>query len=153
MPAGNSKNKTQQSGQKANDLKVLCSFIKDKCDEIKSNDPSEISNTLEEVGERAIVDSVKLPEGTSEKTALNVLDLLMPVMDAIISTRNDNIHKDHEVKISRLQTGLRKAEYNQDALEQYTRRENVRISGLPEASDESTVSNPYSDLSRRCRCC
>lgn len=140
MPAGNSKNKTQQSGQKANDFKVLCGFIKDKCDEMKSNDPSEISNTLEEVSERAIADSVKLPEGASEKTALNVLALLMPIMDAIVSSRNDSIHKEHEVKITRLQSGLRKAKFNQDALEQYTRRENVRISGLPEAADESTES-------------
>jgi hypothetical protein len=67
---------------------VLCGFIKDKCDEIKSNDPSEISN------------SVKLPEGASEKTALSVLALLMPIMDAIVSTRNDNIHKDHEVNLA-----------------------------------------------------
>jgi hypothetical protein len=29
---------------------------------------------------------------------------------------------------------------NQDALKQYTRRENVRISGLPEASDKSAES-------------
>lgn len=139
MPAGNSNKKhATATGAQKNDFKVICNFIKDKCGEIKANDANEISDTLEELSDRLIVDSAKLPEGASEKTALNVLALLMPIMDAIVSTRNDQINNDHEIKIGKLQAGMRRTEYGQDALEQYTRRENLRITGLPEVEDEST---------------
>jgi hypothetical protein len=41
----------------------------------------------------------------------------------------------HEAKINRLQVGVRKNEYASDALDQYSRRENVRITGIPEGEE------------------
>jgi len=66
------------------------------------------------------------------KTALNVITLLLPVLDALVANRKDETLSIHETKINRLQVGVRKNEYASDALDQYSRRENVRITGIPE---------------------
>jgi hypothetical protein len=53
--------------------------------------------------------------------------------------RKDETLSIHETKINRLQVGVRKNEYDSDALDQYSRRENVRITGIPEG--EGTEEN------------
>jgi hypothetical protein len=105
--------------EKEKDFHTLCNYVKDKCEELKTNN-CDVSDTLEELGDRLISDGGKLQKDAPEKTAIHVLTLLMPILDAIITEKNDAITKDHEAKISKLQVGLRKSEYSQDALEQYT---------------------------------
>lgn len=105
MPAGNSsKNKSQhfKIRSKAGKKTLKCYAVLSKTNEMKSCESSEISDTLEKLGDHLVADSGKLPEGASEKTALHVLTLLVPIMDAIISTRNDNVYKDHETRINKL---------------------------------------------------
>ena len=74
-----------------------------------------------------------------KKTALNVVTLLLPVMDILVSTRQHELVGEHNTKINRLQVSVRNNEYAHDNLEQYTRRENLRLSNIPEADDENLV--------------
>lgn len=110
----------------------LCTFIKDKCYDIKV-DHASVDDTLEAMNDRFNRDSEKLSE--SEKTALNVMAMLMPMIDALISSKRDETLVLHETKINRLQAGVRNNEYSTDALAQYSRKENVRLSGVKESDD------------------
>ena len=65
--------------------------------------------------------------------------MLLLVLDALVANRKDETLSIHETKINRLQVGVRKNEYASDALDQYSRRENVRITGTPEG--EGTEEN------------
>ena len=89
--------KTTKSGKYFSDL---CSFIKDKCNDIKSDNAS-IDDTLAAVNDRFVRDSEKFTE--SEKTAMNVMCMLMPMVDALISSKRDETLVLHETKINRLQ--------------------------------------------------
>ena len=73
-------------------------------------------------------DSDKLSD--PEKTALNVKAMLMPMVDAIISSKHETLVL-HETKINRLQAGVRNNEYSIDALSILTRRKcaSVRLGG------------------------
>ena len=44
----------------------------------------------------------------TEKTALNVITLLLPVLDALVANQKDETLSIHETKINRLQVGVRK---------------------------------------------
>ncbi|CAG2201914.1 unnamed protein product [Mytilus edulis] len=109
-------------------------LFQDKCNDIKSDNAS-IDDTLTAVNDRFVRDSEKLTE--SEKTAMNVMCMLMPMVDALISSKRDETLVLHETKINRLQAGMRNNEYSMDALAQYSRKENVRVSGIKEVNDET----------------
>jgi hypothetical protein len=65
---------------------------------------------------------------------MNVMVVLMPMMDTLIKSKHDDI-----VKINRLQAGVRNNECAHGSLAQYSRRENLRLSGVPESeSDQET---------------
>ncbi|VDH90505.1 Hypothetical predicted protein [Mytilus galloprovincialis] len=121
----------------------LCLFIKDKCNDIKSDNAS-IDDTLTDVDDRFVRDSEKLTE--SEKTVLNVMCMLIPMVDALISSKRYETLVLHETKINRLQAGMRNTEYPMDALAQYSRKENVRVSGIKEVNvktDEMIIDSVF----------
>ena len=66
------------------------------------------NETMEVLNERFIKESDNLQD--TEKTALNVMTLLMPILDAF-SARRDEILMVHDTKINRLQVGVRNIEY------------------------------------------
>ena len=121
----------------------LCNFIKDKCSEIKEENVS-VEDTLEALNARINRDTDKLSE--SEKTATNVMFMLMPVIDALTSYKRDDTLQIHETKINRLQAGMRNNEYATDALAQYSRRENVRISGVAEPPGNEDIPENFTDI-------
>ena len=96
-----------------------------------------VNDAIEDLNDHFINEGDKLSD--TEKTALNVITLLLPVLDALVANRKDETLSIHETKINRLQVGVRKNEYASDALDQYSRRENVRITGIPEG--EGTEEN------------
>ena len=58
----------------------------------------------------------------TEKTALNVMNLLLPVLDALVTSRRDEQDIRHEAKLNRLESGVRSNEYANDSLCQYSRK-------------------------------
>jgi hypothetical protein len=69
---------------------------------------------------------------------MNVMVVLMPMMDTLIKKKHDDI-AEHEVKINSLQAGVRNNECAHGSLAQYSRRENLRLSGVPKSeSDQET---------------
>jgi anion-transporting ArsA/GET3 family ATPase len=54
----------------------------------------------------------------------------------LITTKQDDRLNKHDVAINNLQAQVRNVSYVNDSLNQYYRRENVRISTVPEAEDE-----------------
>jgi len=114
----------------------ICSYIKDKCDEFKENNVS-VDETIGLLTDRFAKEGEKFPE--SEKTALNVISLMLPVLDALVTTRREKTFAVHETKINRLQVSVRNNEYVSDSLAQYSRKDNIRVSGVPEVDQEDLV--------------
>ena len=124
------------AGKKSDNFAELCGFIKDKCSNLKEDNIS-VNDAIEDLNDHFSNEGDKLSD--TEKTALNVITLLLPVLNALVANRKDETLSIHETKINRLQVGVRKNEYASDALDQYSRRENVRITGIPEG--EGTEEN------------
>lgn len=124
----------------------ICDFMKSKCDEIK-DDNLTVRDTITALNERFGKDSDKLQD--TEKTALNVMTLLMPVLDAMVAVRKDEVLIEHDSKINKLQVSVRNVEYTSDSLAQYSRRENLRLSGVaePEAENE-TLTDTIIDIAK-----
>jgi hypothetical protein len=113
----------------------LFATFKGKCSDLKEEQlpVSEIITGLNEHIAHEKSATNKLND--NEKTALDVVALLLPVLEVLTSS----IVAEHETKINRLQASVRSNEYANDALEQYTRRENIRITNLPEDSNGNLV--------------
>ncbi|CAC5359853.1 unnamed protein product [Mytilus coruscus] len=140
MPARN----TTKHGNGGKLFSDMCTFIKDKCNEMK-DDNMTAYETMEALNERFIKESDKLQD--TEKTALNVLTLLMPVLDAF-SARQDETLLIHDTKINRLQGGVRNIEYANDALDQQSRRDHLRVTGLPEVEGDEDIIDTLMTLAR-----
>ena len=70
-----------------------------------------------------------------------------PILDEIKSLKETIAQRD--MKIRALEDRIVKLEENNDALEQYTRRNSVRISGINESSDEDCYDKVLSTLNTR----
>jgi hypothetical protein len=104
------------AGKKSDNFAELCGFIKDKCSNLKEDNIS-VNDAIEDHFSN---EGDKLSD--TEKPALNVITLLLPVLDAIVANRKDETLSIHETKINRLQVGVRTNEYASDALDQYSSR-------------------------------
>ena len=68
-----------------------------------------------------------------EKTALAVAKLLTPILSAVVTRIMEPVNNGTQ----KMQAAIRKNSYDLDKLQQYGRRENLRISGLPEEEGEN----------------
>ena len=84
---------------------------------------SEILDTLE----------AKRPKNDAEKTAISVAKILTPIM----ATTFNRVMEPAMKGIKQMQSAIRVNCYANDSLQQYGRRENLRISGLPEEKREN----------------
>ena len=64
-----------KNSNKGKEFSDICSYIKDKCDELKENNVS-VAETIDLLTDRFAKEGEKLPETESEKTALNVISLI-----------------------------------------------------------------------------
>ncbi|CAG2202403.1 unnamed protein product [Mytilus edulis] len=71
-----------------------------------------------------------------DKVAVKVITLMLPALEVLITTKQDDRLNKHDVAINKLQAQVRNVLYENDSLNQYSRRENVRISNVPEADGE-----------------
>ena len=122
-----------KNSNKGNVFSDICLYIKDTCDELKENNMS-VDEPIDLLTDRFAKEGEKLPE--SEKTALNVVSLMLPVLDALITTRREETFAVHETKINRLQVSVRNNEYVSDPLTQYFLKDNIRVFGVPEVDQE-----------------
>ena len=90
------------AGKKSDNFAELCGFIKDKCNNLKEDNIS-VNDAIEDLNDHFINEGDKLSD--TEKTALNVITLLLPVL---VANRKDETLSIHETKINRLQVGVRK---------------------------------------------
>ena len=65
-----------------------------------------VNDAIEDLNDHFINEGDKLSD--TEKTALNVITLLLLVLDALVTNRKDETLSIHETKINRLQVGVRK---------------------------------------------
>ena len=136
---------------KANDKKAVscfadfCAMIKGKCDDLK-DESIPFNDAIEDLSTHFKSESTKMSD--TEKTAVNVMNLLLPVLDVLVTNRRDDQHNRHEVKINRLEAGVRSNEYANDNLCQYSRRDNIRISGVPEVAGDVADKNLLETLSK-----
>ena len=122
-----------KNSNKGNVFSDICLYIKDTCDELKENNMS-VDEPIDLLTDRFAKEGEKLPE--SEKTALNVVSLMLPVLDALVTTRREETFAVHETKINRLQVSVRNNEYVSDSLTQYFLKDNIRVFGVPEVDQE-----------------
>ncbi|CAG2257956.1 unnamed protein product [Mytilus edulis] len=71
-----------------------------------------------------------------DKVAVKVITLMLPALEVLITTKQDDRLNKHDEAINKLQAQVRNVLYENDSLNQYSRRENVRISNVPEADGE-----------------
>ena len=71
----------------------------------------------------------------SDLTAMKVVNLLLPAMNVITSKTVGKYVKNQDVKINTICSVVRQNTYAIDKQNQYSRRENIRITGLPENDD------------------
>ena len=90
------------AGKKSDNFAEL---IKDKCSNLKEDNIS-VNDAIEDLNDHFINEGDKLSD--TEKTALNVITLLLLVLDALVTNRKDETLSIHETKINRLQVGVRK---------------------------------------------
>jgi hypothetical protein len=71
----------------------------------------------------------------SDLTAIKVVNLLLPAVNVITSKTVSKYIKNRDVKINTICSVVRQNTYAIDKQNQYSRRENIRITGLPENDD------------------
>ena len=71
----------------------------------------------------------------SDLTAIKVVNLLLPAVNVITSKTVGKYIKNRDVKINTICSVVRQNTYAIDKQNQYSRRENIRITGLPENDD------------------
>ena len=122
----NSSQRNRPSG-----FETLCSNVGDLCSTSDENDEDVIPKLQEMLRDQA--DQPGLDKNTA--TAVAVTQLLLPVM----GMTNRSVEKrlaQTETSINKLRASVRLNAYENDRLQQYTRRENIRISGIPEVDGE-----------------
>ena len=74
--------------------------------------------------------------GESDNIAVNVVNLLLPAIGVLTTRVLDDGFTQLSGVVNRVKAGVRRNSYDIDRLEQYTRRENLRITGLQEENEE-----------------
>lgn len=64
---------------------------------------------------------------------------MLPVLDALVTTRREETFAVHETKINRLQVSVRNNEYVSHSFAQYSRKDNMRVSSVPEVDQEDLI--------------
>lgn len=122
----------------------LCTTVGDLCNNADDADDDIIPRIQEMLRER----SEETGLDNNAATAVAVSQLLLPVMG--LSSRNIDKRLDkQETAINKLRASVRLNAYENDRLQQYTRRENIRISGITEAEGEqlkAKIVNIASDM-------
>ena len=111
----------------------ILSALKDKCSDLIEND-AKFHESVEAVNEHLQSESSDVVG--EDKIAVKVIALMLPVLEVLISSKQDGIIIEHDKAINKLQAEVRNNAYKTDLLNQYTRRENLRISNVPEAEGE-----------------
>ena len=73
-------------------------------------------------------------EKTIKAAVATAIEAMLPQLDASIAAENDRLTKE----VGHLRAALQSQAFELDRLAQYSRRENVRLHGVPETADENT---------------
>ena len=73
-------------------------------------------------------------ERTIKAAVATAVEAILPQLEASIAAENDRLSKE----IGHLRSALQSQPFELDQLAQYSRRENVRLHGVPETADENT---------------
>ena len=111
----------------------ILSTLKDKCSDLIEND-SKLHESVQAVNEHLQSESSDVVG--EDKIAVKVFALMLPVLEVLISSKQDGTIIEHDKAINKLQAEMRNNVYKTDSLNQYTRRQNLRISNVPEAEGE-----------------
>ena len=124
---------TNKSGKgKMKNFADLCAVFMDACSDIEDCDGDPVSDLIEQL--RASSQNVSgLNE--SDMTAIKVVNLLLPAVNVISSKIVGKSVREHDEKINKLCSVVRINAYEIDKQNQYSRRENIRISGIQEDED------------------
>ncbi|CAG2243329.1 unnamed protein product [Mytilus edulis] len=121
---------------KKNGFDIILSSFKSKCSDLLESD-STFHESITAVNEHLQTESAETTGMTGEdKVAVKVITLMLPALEVLITTKQDDRLNKHDVAINKLQAQVRNVLYENDSLNQYSRRENVRISNVPEADGE-----------------
>ncbi|CAG2253464.1 unnamed protein product [Mytilus edulis] len=121
---------------KKNGFDIILSSFKSKCSDLLESD-STFHESITAVNEHLQTESAETTGMTGEdKVAVKVITLMLPALEVLITSKQDDRLNKHDVAINKLQAQVRNVLYENDSLNQYSRRENVRISNVPEADGE-----------------
>ena len=109
-------------------FETLCTNVDDLCNSAVDNDDEVIPRIQEMLREQPGLDQ-------NSATAVAVAQLLLPVM-GMTNKSVDKRLASQETAINKLRASVRLNAYENDRLQQYTRRENIRISGVNENDGE-----------------
>ena len=112
-------------------FEALCVNVGDLCnvDSDEEDVIPKIQEMLKEKSEQPGLDK-------NSATAVAVTQLLLPVMRVTMGTVEKRL-SNTETAVNKMRSAVRLNAYENDRLQQYTRRENVRISGIAEVDGEN----------------
>lgn len=116
----------------------LCAVFADACSDIEEGNGDPVTGLIENL--RTSAQNVSgLNE--SDQTAIKVVNLLLPAVNVISSNIVGKYVRTHESSIKNISSVVRRNSYEIDKLNQYSRKENIRISGLQEVegTDDFTI--------------
>ena len=124
---------SQTQGRRTNfGFEALCLNVGDLYD-VDSEEEDVIPKIQEMLREKA--DQPGLNENSA--TAVAVSQLLLPVMRVTMGTVEKRLYTT-ETAVNKMRAAVRLNAYENDKLQQYTRRENVRMSGLAKVDGENS---------------
>ena len=127
------------TAKKSSGFDVILSSFKDKCSDLLENEVN-FHDSITAVNDHLQTESAETAGMTGEdKVAVKVITLMMPALEVLVTTKQDERLNKHDVAINKLQAQVRNVSYENDSLNQYSRRENVRISNVPEVEDEDLI--------------
>ena len=98
-------------------------------------DASHISTTgVADIVKAVMSEMEPLFEKTIKAAVATAIEAMLPQLEASIAAENDRLTKE----VGHLRSALQSQAFELDRLAQYSRRENVRLHGVPETADENT---------------
>ena len=89
---------------------------------------------VRDIVKAVMVEMAPLFERTIKEAVATAIEAMLPQLEASIAAENDRLTKE----VGHLRSALQSQAFELDRLAQYSRRENVRLHGVPETADENT---------------
>lgn len=135
MPQNKGNPRNAKPGKTFDDI---CKTFNNACADISTDSPNPASELLTLI--KTSTDESHSQLNESDLTALKVMQLMLPAVNVLTTKSVARSFEMQDAKIEKILSAVRVNRYAIDNQNQYSRRENVRIAGIPEEEQEDQKS-------------